>query len=223
MSPIAKNHKLLRPFFGIPAHNSKVLQILYPLFSLILIVNAIKIILERYHLKQKVSPLLKGLLSELPYVARVLFAILMYSSQCILAILCLVSFVRVIVLYKKNTVDGKTEYVFTNWNNKIKHTSSYSKVNDLLYWFGSFGAILSCGCTIYNIISNDRITDIEVLGEVLSADKIIIFISAVLLIIALLMSLISTFIPSLTEPQSFVGDATAKEQNYGMQKGTKTA
>ena len=209
MAPqVGKNHYLLKPFFGIPNHNSKTLQILYPLVSLILIAYSLSIMPETYQLKKFISSTF-SFLQKMPTTLQFIGKLLMLSSPFIMSILCIVSFVRLVCIYKvEKQEDGKNKYIHQNWTNKLEYSSYYSKINDGLYWLGAIGAVLSLGFIIYNMITNFKIDNFKISGELLSADKVIIFVSAIILSLAVLMSIISTFAPCLTQPKSFIQKVT---------------
>lgn len=189
---IEENHWFLKPFFGVPAHNNKLLQVLYPAFSLFAIAEAL-IILEH---KKRLGPLLKiyekfaNMLYKMPDTAKIAIGGLQFSTGFAMLILVLTSFIR--------TVRNKE-----NFSNKIDNTSRYSKLNDFCYWLGALGAGLAMVVLPFTFdIGATQNIDFNLKGAVFNSNEFLLLVAAGILALALTMSIISTFFPNLTRPRS---------------------
>lgn len=188
-----KNGLLLRPFFGIPSHNNKAIQLLYAVSSIALIAHVINRMPESYKIKQWFNPVFTSIKSAPKWLQNTINYALLASSITL-------SFLFFVSLFR--TIFSKQ-----NFNDKLNNTSHYSQINDIVYWLGAGVILSSLIIPCFKLIYGITIPEINIAGEALSIDNLLLFIGAGFILTGLTMSLISTMVPSLTLPKSYVDQA----------------
>ena len=202
---IKKNHKVLQPIFGIPAHNNKLLQLLYPLLSSLLIAYAVYKLLQKEKMKKFIESLCEKLgciPPEISPTSHAVFKIIFVNTSIIFGLLFCISLIR--------TISSKQ-----NFEGKWQDTSKYSKINDFLYFSGAATVIIAAIIPFYALLSD---TKLPYTKDNFSVDEITLYIATALLACALIMSLVSIVLPSLTEPNSFIEAATQDNTQKTLQQ-----
>ncbi|MBQ4875440.1 MAG: hypothetical protein HRK26_04980 [Rickettsiaceae bacterium H1] len=202
------NPIFLQPFFGFPSNNNKVLQILYPLFSVLLIAYTARKLLDKEKVRKYIGPIAQKISLAITKLHKTTFIIvntIFIITPFVLTGLFFTSLFRTICNQK-------------NFEDKWENTSKYSKVNDFLYFLGAGLTMLSIFTPFYSLIVNVQTPDLTISGEKFTFTDVTLCVSASLLALALIMSLISMVAPSLTEPSSYIEESKTESKDQKITK-----
>lgn len=183
MSEKSNNNKSLSRAYSL------FIQVAYPVFSSVFILNTISVLLEKKKIKAYFERSLKMDLYFPPALQTSLSVV-----SLVLGVLFFLSFLRVV--WSVNKVKDKL------------NEPNYSKANDFLFWLGAGLAMSSAVIPGFLLLSDVKSPSCVIFEEVFYSTEMIAYVAAMLFICALCMSVISMFFPSLTESKSSMADTS---------------